>query len=97
LTCPRADRHAARPAAHLGPPSGGRRATRSRICHVYDLIDIFRPGDRLILNNTKVIPARLTGTRASHTGQGAVAKVEVTLLEPAADRAGARWPSPCAR
>ena len=49
--------------------------------HVYDLIDIFRPGDRLILNNTKVIPARLTGHR---TRGDAVAKVEVTLLEPAA-------------
>jgi S-adenosylmethionine:tRNA ribosyltransferase-isomerase len=49
--------------------------------HVYDLIDIFRPGDRLILNNTKVIPARLTGHR---TRGEAVAKVEVTLLEPAA-------------
>ncbi len=51
--------------------------------HVSDLIDIFRPGDRLVLNNTKVIPARLSGTRARMTPQGeAVAKVEVTLLEP---------------
>ena len=49
--------------------------------HVFDLIDIFRPGDRLILNNTKVIPARLTGHR---TRGEAVAKVEITLLEPAA-------------
>ena len=49
--------------------------------YVYDLIDIFRPGDRLILNNTKVIPARLTGHR---TRGEAVAKVEITLLEPAA-------------
>ena len=49
--------------------------------HVYDLPRVFRPGDRLILNNTKVIPARLTG----HRSRGeAVAKVEVTLLEPAA-------------
>ena len=50
--------------------------------HVYDLTSIFRPGDRLILNNTKVIPARLTGHR--RRGE-AVAKVEVTLLEPAAE------------
>lgn len=50
--------------------------------HVYDLIDIFRPGDRLVLNNTKVIPARLTGRR---TRGEAVAKVEVTLLEPATE------------
>ena len=48
---------------------------------VSDLIDIFRPGDRLVLNNTKVLPARLFGTR--QRGE-AVAKVEVTLLEPLA-------------
>jgi len=49
--------------------------------HVRDLGAVFRPGDRLVLNNTKVIPARLFGTRKR--GE-AVAKVEVTLLEPAA-------------
>jgi S-adenosylmethionine:tRNA ribosyltransferase-isomerase len=48
---------------------------------VSDLIDIFRPGDRLVLNNTKVLPARLFGTR--QRGE-AVAKVEITLLEPLA-------------
>lgn len=47
--------------------------------HVSDLVEIFRPGDRLVLNNTKVLPARLFGTR--QRGE-AVAKVEVTLLEP---------------
>ncbi len=46
-----------------------------------DLIDILQPGDRLVLNNTKVIPARLFGTRARG---GSVAKVEITLLEPQA-------------
>ncbi len=50
--------------------------------HVYDLVDIFRPGDRLVLNNTKVLPARLFGTR--QRGE-AVAKVEITLLEPRPD------------
>ncbi|MFO1203597.1 MAG: tRNA preQ1(34) S-adenosylmethionine ribosyltransferase-isomerase QueA, partial [Tabrizicola sp.] len=49
--------------------------------HVHDLIDIFRPGDRLVLNNTKVLPARLFGTRQRGD---AVAKVEITLLEPRA-------------
>ena len=49
---------------------------------VRDLVDVFRPGDRLILNNTRVIPARLFGTRAR--GES-VARVEVTLLEPLAD------------
>lgn len=52
-----------------------------RDLHVRDLVDLFRPGDRLILNNTRVIPARLFGTR--QRGE-AVAKVEVTLLEPLA-------------
>ncbi len=47
--------------------------------HVFDLQDILRPGDRLVLNNTKVIPARLFGTRQRGD---AVAKVEITLLEP---------------
>jgi S-adenosylmethionine:tRNA ribosyltransferase-isomerase len=48
--------------------------------HVRDLVDVFRPGDRLVLNNTRVIPARLTGQRQRGA---AVAKVEITLLEPA--------------
>ena len=46
--------------------------------HVRDLVEIFQPGDVLVLNNTKVIPARLSGTRLR--GE-AVAKVEITLLE----------------
>ena len=49
--------------------------------HVHDLLDIFRPGDRLVLNNTKVLPARLFGTRQRGD---AVARVEITLLEPRA-------------
>jgi S-adenosylmethionine:tRNA ribosyltransferase-isomerase len=49
---------------------------------VSDLVDILQPGDRLVLNNTKVIPARLFGTR--QRGE-AVAKVEITLLEPRPD------------
>lgn len=51
---------------------------------VRDLVDQFQAGDRLVLNNTKVIQARLTGTRRRETRDGAgVAKIEVTLLEPA--------------
>jgi S-adenosylmethionine:tRNA ribosyltransferase-isomerase len=49
--------------------------------HVFDLVDILRPGDRLVLNNTRVIPARLFGRRSR--GE-AVAKIEITLLEPQA-------------
>ncbi|MCF3972179.1 tRNA preQ1(34) S-adenosylmethionine ribosyltransferase-isomerase QueA [Paracoccus salsus] len=53
---------------------------------VSDLPAILRPGDLLVLNDTKVIPARLTGTRSRQTGQGeAIARIEVTLLEPASD------------
>lgn len=56
---------------------------------VADLVDQFHAGDRLVLNNTKVIPARLSGERYRATTDGAVgagvAKVEITLLEPAAD------------
>ena len=63
--------------------------------HVYDLVDIFRPGDRLVLNNTKVIPARLTGHRQRGEAR---AKVEVTLLEPQATGwralAQRRWTRP---
>ena len=66
-----------RTAARLLLAEGDRISDR----HVMDLIDIFRPGDRLVLNNTKVIPARLFGVRAR--GE-AVARVEITLLEPMA-------------
>ncbi len=54
--------------------------------HVFDLPQILRPGDRLVLNDTRVIPARLSGQRHRDTGQGPVsARIEVTLLEPRAD------------
>lgn len=53
---------------------------------VRDLADHLRPGDRLIFNDTKVIPARLTGQRRRESAQGPVsAKIEVTLLGPTAD------------
>lgn len=53
---------------------------------VTDLVSELRPGDRLVLNNTKVIPARLFGTRSRDSAQGRVtAKVEITLMEPAAE------------
>ncbi|WP_370269093.1 tRNA preQ1(34) S-adenosylmethionine ribosyltransferase-isomerase QueA [Nioella sp.] len=57
-----------------------------RDMHVHDLPDLLGPGDRLILNDTKVIPARLFGRRWRDSAQGRVsAKIEVTLLEPQAD------------
>jgi S-adenosylmethionine:tRNA ribosyltransferase-isomerase len=81
------DRIATRPArprssARLLVAEGG--AIADRI--VRDLPGILRPGDRLVLNDTRVIPARLTGTRRRATGQGeAEARIEATLLEPQAD------------
>ena len=54
--------------------------------HVHDLPGWLRAGDRLVLNNTKVIPARLSGTRARTSAQGdTTARIEVTLLEPQAN------------
>ncbi|SIN85494.1 tRNA preQ1(34) S-adenosylmethionine ribosyltransferase-isomerase QueA [Vannielia litorea] len=56
---------------------------------VADIVDYLRPGDRLVLNNTRVIPARLSGVRRRLSAQGPVeARVEVTLLEPGA---GGEW------
>lgn len=53
---------------------------------VFDLVDYFQAGDRLVLNDTKVIPARLTGYRSRQSAQGdTTAKIEVTLLDPKAD------------
>ncbi|WP_194095787.1 tRNA preQ1(34) S-adenosylmethionine ribosyltransferase-isomerase QueA [Marivivens aquimaris] len=53
---------------------------------VTDLLDVLEAGDRLVLNDTRVIPARLSGTRHRDSAQGPVqAQIEVTLLEPKAD------------
>ena len=53
---------------------------------VADLPRFLRAGDLLVLNDARVIPARLTGTRTRETPQGdATAKVEITLLEPTAE------------
>jgi len=69
-----------RPAARLLHAEGGVLADR----HVHDLPAVLRPGDRLILNNTRVIPARLFGERLRATKDGSGrAKIEATLLGPA--------------
>lgn len=53
---------------------------------VTDLLEWLQPGDRLVLNDTKVIPARLSGLRHRDTAQGPMAaKIEVTLLDPKPD------------
>ncbi|WP_306132191.1 tRNA preQ1(34) S-adenosylmethionine ribosyltransferase-isomerase QueA [Roseivivax marinus] len=55
---------------------------------VRDLGDWLRPGDRLVLNDTRVIPARLSGTRTREGAEGRTeARIEATLLEARADGA----------
>ena len=44
--------------------------------HFYDIIDYLKPGDILVRNNTKVIPARLFGIKEETNGH-----VEVLLLK----------------
>ena len=48
--------------------------------HFSDILDYLRAGDLLVLNNTKVIPARLLGTK-----EGTGANVEVFLLKRISD------------
>ena len=50
--------------------------------HFYDLPEYLRAGDCLVLNDTRVLPARLLGTRKSGGG------VELVLLR---DLGGGRW------
>ncbi len=53
--------------------------------HVRDLPDLLRPGDALVVNDTKVIPARLFGRRI---GRGEDVKIEATLHK---RLDGSRW------
>lgn len=53
--------------------SGSRRIEHR---HFYDLPDILRPGDTLIVNDSRVLPARIYGVK-----QGTGARIEVLLLE----------------
>ena len=52
---------------------------------VTDLAGLLRPGDRLVLNNTRVIPARLSGVRRRVTGQG-VAQARIERHTPLSDK-----------
>ena len=58
-------------------PAAGRLADR----HIGDLPELLRPGDLLVCNDTKVIPARLVGARGTAT-------VELTLAH---DLGGGNW------
>src|SRR2546423_7215160 len=49
--------------------------------HIVDLRELLRPGDLLVFNDTKVIPARLVGRRG-------LASVEITLAH---DLGGGAW------
>lgn len=68
-------------------PVKPRSAARLLVCrsetqtdaHVHDLPDWLEPGDLLVLNDTKVIPARLRGARVR---SGQAAQIEATLLYP---------------
>ena len=54
--------------------------------HAIDLPSFLRRGDRLVLNDTRVIPARLSGARRRSGPEGQTeARIEATLLEPRAD------------
>jgi S-adenosylmethionine:tRNA ribosyltransferase-isomerase len=46
---------------------------------VRDLPELLRTGDALVVNDTKVIPARFTAQRAARDGHGAGAEIEITL------------------
>jgi len=54
--------------------------------HVRDLPDLLRPGDALVVNDTRVIPARLAGRR---TGRGGAEPAIEATLHKRLD--GARW------
>ena len=51
---------------------------------VVELPDLLQPGDLLVVNETRVLPARLHGFRSDTGG-----RVEIFLLEPVAEPAGA--------
>ena len=46
-----------------------------------DIIDYLEPGDCLVINNTKVIPARLYGVKVNETHEHEPAHVEFLLLK----------------
>jgi S-adenosylmethionine:tRNA ribosyltransferase-isomerase len=51
-----------------------------------DLPELLAPGDLLVLNDTRVIPARLLGTKVGSGG-----KVELLLVDPIGGELPARW------
>ena len=47
--------------------------------HVFDLPALLRPGDALVVNDTRVVPARLDGIRRRTSSQGEGVRVEAML------------------
>lgn len=67
-----------RPASRLLVADGAETAEAT----VAELGNWLRPGDMLVFNDTKVLPARLFGTRTRATRHGSgIAKVETTLIK----------------
>ena len=48
--------------------------------HFYDILDYLHAGDALVINETKVIPARLLGVKEAATPDGPQVPVEILLL-----------------
>ncbi len=62
---------------------------------IADLPDFLRPGDALVVNDTKVIPARLAGTRTRSGGQ--TIPFEATLIRRLGPQAWASFSKPAKR
>ncbi len=54
-------------------------------CTVSDLPALLAPGDVMVFNNTKVLPAELSGVRSSRMGDAWAVEVSLTLIERLAD------------
>lgn len=54
--------------------------------HFFDIIDYLSEGDCLVINDTRVIPARIFGKSEKHTGE-----IETVLLKRAANSAFEEW------
>lgn len=60
--------------------------------HFYDIIEYLNPGDCLVLNDSKVIPARLFGVKAIKDAKnGPGARVEFLLIKRVNDSAHETW------
>ena len=54
--------------------------------HFCDITDYLRPGDTLVINDTKVIPARIFGVNPKRAGE-----IETVLLRRVAEKSGETW------